>query len=187
MFGASGVFAELQSALNKIWNVQPRESNIASLIKAHSFAFGMVLAVGFLLLVSLVVSAALAALGKFTSEILPLPEFVMMATMNFIVSFAGVSLLFALLFKYVSDAKIRWQDVWEGGDRDRPALHHWEISDRDLSGESCGWFGVRRRRVAHRDRPMGLLFCDDFPFRRGVYARTRSQPAHKESKLSPEW
>lgn len=113
LFGASGVFAELQSALNKIWNVQPRESNIASLIKAHSFAFGMVLAVGFLLLVSLVVSAALAALGKFTSEILPLPEFVM-ATMNFIVSFAGVSLLFALLFKYVPDAKIRWQDVWEG-------------------------------------------------------------------------
>lgn len=114
LFGASGVFAELQSALNKIWNVQPtRESNIVSLVKARSFAFGMVLAVGFLLLVSLVVSAALAALGKFTSEVLPLPEFVM-ATMNFIVSFAGVSLLFALLFKYVPDAKIRWQDVWEG-------------------------------------------------------------------------
>lgn len=114
LFGASGVFAELQTALNRIWNVPPTsESNIVSLIKAHSFAFGMVLAVGFLLLVSLVVSAALAALGKFTSEILPLPEFVM-TTMNFIVSFAGVSLLFALLFKYVPDAKIRWQDVWEG-------------------------------------------------------------------------
>jgi membrane protein len=114
LFGASGVFAELQSALNKIWDVKPTsESNIVSLIKARSFAFGMVLAVGFLLLVSLIVSAALAALGKFAGEILPLPELVM-ATMNFIVSFAGVSVLFALLFKYVPNATIHWIDVWEG-------------------------------------------------------------------------
>lgn len=114
LFGASGVFAELQSALNKIWGVKPApESNILSLIRARSFSFGMVLAVGFLLLISLVVSAALAALGKFAGEILPLPELVM-ATLNFVVSFAGVSILFALLFKYVPDAKIRWQDVWEG-------------------------------------------------------------------------
>ena len=114
LFGASGVFAELQSALNKIWDVNPAsESNIVSLIKARSFSFGLVLAVGFLLLVSLIVSAALAALGKFAGEILPLPEFVM-GTMNFIVSFAGVSALFALLFKYVPNAKIHWADVWEG-------------------------------------------------------------------------
>lgn len=114
LFGASGVFAELRSALNQIWDVRPtRQSSLVSLIRAHSFAFGMVLAVGFLLLVSLIASAALAALGKFASEILPVPESVMV-TMNFIVSFAGVSVLFALLFKYVPDAKIRWRDVWEG-------------------------------------------------------------------------
>lgn len=114
LFGASGVFAELQSALNKIWEVEPTPgSNIVSLIKARSFAFGMVLAVGFLLLVSLIVSAALAALGTFADEVLPLPEWVM-ATMNFIVSFVGVSVLFALLFKYVPNAKIHWRDVWGG-------------------------------------------------------------------------
>lgn len=73
----------------------------------------MVLAVGFLLLVSLIVSAALAALGTFADEVLPLPEWVM-ATMNFIVSFVGVSVLFALLFKYVPNAKIHWRDVWGG-------------------------------------------------------------------------
>ena len=114
LFGASGVFAELQSALNKIWEVKPgSESNIANLIKARSFSFGMVLAVGFLLVVSLVVSAALAALGKLADEVLPVPESVL-ATMNFIVSFAGIAGLFALLFKYVPDAKIPWKDVWVG-------------------------------------------------------------------------
>lgn len=112
LFGASGVFAELQSALNKIWEVKSTfGGNIVSLIKARSFAFGMVLAVGFLLLVSLIVSAALAALGTFADEVLPLPEWVMI-TMNFIVSFVGVSVLFALLFKYMPNAKIHWKDVW---------------------------------------------------------------------------
>lgn len=114
LFGASGVFAELQSALNKIWDVRRnREGNLLSLIGVYAFAFGMTLAVGFLLLVSLVVSAVLAALGRFAGEILPVPESVM-ATLNFLVSFSGISVLFALLFKYVPDIKIRWRDVWEG-------------------------------------------------------------------------
>lgn len=114
LFGASGVFAELQSALNKIWDVRRnREGNLMSLIGVYAFAFGMTLAVGFLLLVSLVVSAVLAALGRFAGEILPVPESVM-ATLNFLVSFSGISVLFALLFKYVPDIKIRWRDVWEG-------------------------------------------------------------------------
>lgn len=114
LFGASGVFAELQSALNKIWDVRrDREGNILSLIGVYAFAFGMTVAVGFLLLVSLVVSAVLAALGRFAGEILPVPESVM-ATLNFLVSFSGISVLFALLFKYVPDIKIRWRDVWEG-------------------------------------------------------------------------
>ena len=73
----------------------------------------MVLAIGFLLLVSLVISAALAVLGKFLGGTLPLPEFVLGA-MNFIVSFAGISVLFALIFKFVPETKIAWKDVWVG-------------------------------------------------------------------------
>jgi membrane protein len=114
LVGASGAFSELQCALNKIWDVQPKDgSDVASLIKARLFSFGMVLAVGFLLLVSLVITAGLAVLGKFFDEILPMPE-LLMHTINFAVSFGGISALFALIFKYVPEAKIDWKDVWEG-------------------------------------------------------------------------
>jgi membrane protein len=114
LVGASGAFSELQSALNKIWDVQPKKgSGVASLIKSRLFSFGMVLAVGFLLLVSLVITAALAVVGRFFGEILPMPE-PLMQTINFAVSFAGISALFALIFKYVPDARIKWRDVWEG-------------------------------------------------------------------------
>ncbi len=114
LVGASGAFSELQSALNKIWDVQPKQgSGVANVIKARLFSFGMVLAVCFLLLVSLVITAALALLGKFFGEILPMPE-PLMHTINFVVSFAGISALFALIFKYVPEARIEWIDVWEG-------------------------------------------------------------------------
>jgi membrane protein len=117
LIGASGAFSELQSALNKIWGVQPKDgsgvASLISLIRARLFSFGMVLAVGFLLLVSLVITAVLAVLGKFFGEILPMPE-VLMHTINFVVSFAGISALFALIFKYVPEARIEWKDVWEG-------------------------------------------------------------------------
>jgi membrane protein len=73
----------------------------------------MVLAVGFLLLVSLVISAALAALGKFFDGFLPLPEFALSA-INFVVSLVGIALLFALIFRYVPETKIAWKDVWIG-------------------------------------------------------------------------
>jgi len=113
LVGASGAFSELQSALNKIWDVQPNNgSAVASLIKARLFSFGMVLAVSFLLLVSLVVTAGLAVVGKFFGEILPMP--VLMHAINFLISFVGISALFALIFKYVPEAKIEWKDVWEG-------------------------------------------------------------------------
>jgi membrane protein len=114
LVGASGAFSELQSALNKIWDVHPKKgSSVASLIKSRLFSFGMVLAVGFFLLVSLVITAGLAVLGRFFGEILPMPELLMQAV-NFAVSFAGISALFALIFKYVPDASVKWRDVWEG-------------------------------------------------------------------------
>ncbi|GAC1661504.1 MAG: YihY/virulence factor BrkB family protein [Candidatus Dormibacteraceae bacterium] len=114
LFGASGAFSELHSALNKIWNVQPQAgSGVASLIRSQLLSFGMVLGVGFLLLVSLVITTALAVVGRFFGEILPLPEPVL-HTLNFAISFAAIAALFALIFKYVPDARIRWRDVWEG-------------------------------------------------------------------------
>ena len=114
LFGASGVFGELQDALNKMWNVKPRdEGGVWTTIKQRFFSFGMVLAVGFLLLVSLAISAALSAFGKFFSGLLPMPEFVLGAV-NFVVSLAGVTVLFALIFRYVPEMKVPWREVWIG-------------------------------------------------------------------------
>jgi membrane protein len=114
LFGASGVFGELRSALNKMWDVRPANaSGIWGTIREHFASFGMVLAVGFLLLVSLVINAALAAVGKFFGGFLPAPEPVLHA-IDFAISVAGAAVLFALIFKYVPETTIDWKDVWIG-------------------------------------------------------------------------
>jgi membrane protein len=112
--GASSVFGELQSALNKIWDVQPAaESGLVSLIKSRLLSFALVLGFGFLLLVSLVFSAALAAFGHLFSAHLALPT-AMLAATNALVSFVGIFVLIALVLKYVPDVRLRWRDVWPG-------------------------------------------------------------------------
>jgi membrane protein len=114
LFGAAGVFGQLQDALNTMWEVKPKEGRgILGIIKDRFVSFGMVLGIGFLLLVSLVISAGLAALGNFLVGLLPAYE-IIMQIISFVVSFAVISLLFALLFKYLPDAKVAWGDVWLG-------------------------------------------------------------------------
>jgi len=114
LFGASGVFGELRSALHKMWDVKSLNgASFVSTLKDHLFSFGMVLAVGFLLMVSLVITAVLAAFGKFFSGLLPMPEF-LLATINFVVSVAGTTGLFALIFRYVPETEIPWRVVTIG-------------------------------------------------------------------------
>ena len=114
LIGASGVFAQLQDALNTVWNVKAKpKGGIWLFIRKRLLSFGMVLVIGFLLLVSLIVSAVLAGISKL--EISPLPGFTpLWQFLNFGVSFGFISLLFALIYKYLPDAKIRWKDVWVG-------------------------------------------------------------------------
>jgi membrane protein len=114
LFGASGVFTELRSALNVIWEVKPAEtSGIVGLLRERFFSFGMVLSIGFLLLVSLVLSTVLAAIGKFFGGLLPVPSAVL-EVVNFVVSYIGVAALFGLIFRFVPEAKVRWNNVWLG-------------------------------------------------------------------------
>ncbi len=115
LFGASGVFTELQDALNLMWDVKPKEGGgVMSIIKQRIFSFGMVLSIGFLLLVSLMVSTALAFVGHAFGQIFPLPNFFLHA-INFAVSFLVVTVLFSLMFRYVPAAKISWRDALLGG------------------------------------------------------------------------
>jgi membrane protein len=115
LFGASGAFGELQAALNRIWNVKPAAGRgVWGIIKSRFFSFTMVLGTGFLLLVSLVVSAGLAALAEFDLGFaLPgLATFWQLVNQG--VGFGVITLLFAILFKFVPETQVDWRDVWVG-------------------------------------------------------------------------
>jgi membrane protein len=114
LFGASGVFTELQAALNIMWDAPKNQSSgLMSLIRQRLFSFGMVLSVGFLLLVSLLLSSALAFLEHSFGQALPLPAFVLQ-TLNFALSFIVVATVFALMFKYLPDVAVAWRNVIVG-------------------------------------------------------------------------
>ena len=114
LFGASGVFGELRSALNTIWDADPKvHAGIWGMLRERVFSFGMVFSVGFVLLVSLVASAGLAAMTKFFAGLLPLPPFLLAST-NFLVSFVGIAVLFALILKYVPETRVEWDEVRMG-------------------------------------------------------------------------
>lgn len=115
LFGASGVFAELQDALNTVWEVESKpELGITDFIRKRFLSFAMILGIGFLLLVSLVISATLSGINHYASNLL-LPNFAFFwQLVNFFVSFGVITLLFATMYKVLPDVKIAWSDVWIG-------------------------------------------------------------------------
>lgn len=114
LLGATGVFVELQDALNSIWGVRRKEGGGVRLwLKNRLLSLAMVAAIGFLLLVSLLVSAGLSALGGMLSRLLPAEE-TLWAVINFLLSLAIITLLFAMIFKVLPDVTIAWRDVWVG-------------------------------------------------------------------------
>lgn len=114
LFGAGGVVGQLQTSLNKMWEVTPKPGQgIWGFLRQRFFSFAMVLAIGFLLLVSLVVTAVLSSFTSMLSSFLGDATFVAHA-IDILVSFGFVTLLFALIYKYVPDVEIQWRDVWVG-------------------------------------------------------------------------
>ncbi len=114
LFGASTVFAELKDSLNIIWGVIVKPGRpFLTLMHDRFFSFSIVLAIGFLLLVSLVISVLLALLGNYMSVRFELPSAVWQAW-DFIISFIVVTSLFALIFKLLPNVRLRWRDVWLG-------------------------------------------------------------------------
>ena len=114
LFGASGVFNEMQDALNEIWGIDTTaKTGIWNMIKSRFLSFGMVLGIGFLLLVSLLLSAFLAGVAKYVSGLLPVPEAVLHVA-DILFSIFLITVLFAMIFKILPDVKIPWSDVWVG-------------------------------------------------------------------------
>jgi membrane protein len=114
LLGASGVFGQLQDALDTIWEVEPRhDRGLLGVLRARFFSFTMVLGTGFLLLVSLLLSAALAAVGAYAEALLPGGALLWQAV-HALASLAVVTAIFALIYRVVPDAEIAWRDVWIG-------------------------------------------------------------------------
>ena len=113
--GATGAFLELQTAINGIWRVKPKEGGhwLKELVMQRLISFGLVIGVGFLLLVSLLVSAALAALHRYMGVTFPgLAELWQAA--NVLVSFGIITVLFAMIYRILPDRDLAWRDVWVG-------------------------------------------------------------------------
>ena len=114
LVGASGVFGELQYALDTIWGVKPKpQRGIMGMIRDRLFSFSLVVGVAFVLLVSLVVSTVLSGMGRFMADSLP-GGAVVWQILNIVVSLGVITVLFATIFKVVPDVEIRWRDVWVG-------------------------------------------------------------------------
>lgn len=114
IFGAGGVFGQLQDALNTIWEVQAKPGKgIITFLRNRFLSLSMVLGLGFLLLVSMVITTILEAVATSAGSYLPIPDWAL-ATASSLLSFVVVSIFFVMVFKFLPDVKIGWRNVWVG-------------------------------------------------------------------------
>jgi membrane protein len=116
LIGATGVFAEFQIALNNTWQVKldTTKSGIWNIIRVRLFSFGLIVSIAFLLIVSLVISALISAFGDWLTGHFSDSFLLILQVLNIGLSFFILSILFALMFKFLPDAKIKWKHVWIG-------------------------------------------------------------------------
>ncbi|WP_242926458.1 YihY/virulence factor BrkB family protein [Pontibacter vulgaris] len=115
IFAATTFFATLQESLNSVWNLKVKPSNgIVKMLQVRVFSFGIVLSIALLMLLSLVISAVIAILSDFLAQLIPGVGVFFIKLADFVVSVGIITALFALIYKYLPDATIRWKDIWIG-------------------------------------------------------------------------
>jgi membrane protein len=115
VLGAAGVFASLQDALNTIWHAEPPKVPLWNAVRDRIASIGMLLVIGFLLLVTTAINAAIAYVSTYVARALPFPGAGwVFGLVNVLISLVLIALLFALMFKYLPDTAIAWRDVWTG-------------------------------------------------------------------------
>ncbi|WP_034256582.1 YihY/virulence factor BrkB family protein [Adhaeribacter aquaticus] len=115
IFAATTFFITLQDSLNSIWNVRAKPTNnIVKILKDRFLSFGLILSIALLMLVSLLISAILTLFTDYLQQTFPTIAIIFIHILNIIVSLAFITFLFALIYKYLPDAIIRWKDVWVG-------------------------------------------------------------------------
>ncbi|WP_334113386.1 YihY/virulence factor BrkB family protein [Paucihalobacter sp.] len=114
LFAATGVFFQLKKTMNQIWSVAAKKSNFLRMLIDRLISFGMVLVIGFLLLISLVISALLSVFKEYIEQISESITLILVDFLNFVISFLILTTLFAALFKLLPDVKIRWKITYIG-------------------------------------------------------------------------
>lgn len=114
IFGATGVFFHLKAAMNEIWNVAAKKNNVKRVVINRVISLGMVFVVGLLLLIALIISAVLTALTDYLAAIAPRITTLLLKILEFLLSFLTITSLFAAIFKWLPDVKVRWKTVYMG-------------------------------------------------------------------------
>jgi YihY family inner membrane protein len=176
LFSASSVFGQLQTALDTIWRVPEAEkrkqqaNGVWSFVRSRLLTFGMVLGLAFLVTVSLLLSTALSALGKWWGPFFGQWE-TLAHVLDIVVNFGVLTVVFGAIYKLMPGAHIQWRDVWVGG----AALRRRQVPDRPLPRQGRRRLELRRIRL-DRDRDgVDLLFGADLPPRRGVHLGVRAR------------
>jgi membrane protein len=116
MVGSTAVFVQIQRSLNLIWEVKAKpKKQWLSFLQSRLLSFGIVISIGFLLIISLVATSIIALLGNWLKAHMPDFAVIFLQAVNLVISFALLSVFFGLMFKYLPDAEIKWRDVWIGG------------------------------------------------------------------------
>lgn len=116
VFSATGVFSEIQSSINLIWNLKtkPKKGGILKMLKTRFLSFSLIISLGFIALVSLLINTVVDALSERLMRFLPKETVIVGYVVNLAVTLLAIGLLFAIVFKFLPDAKIKWKDVWVG-------------------------------------------------------------------------
>lgn len=115
VFGATTIFFQLQKSLNSVWEIEPAPSKaILKFILDRTNSLGMILVLGFLLLITMILSSMVSIFNNFITQTLGLETYLLMETVNYAISFLLVVILFAFMFKVLPDINIRWKSVWVG-------------------------------------------------------------------------
>jgi YihY family inner membrane protein len=175
LIGSTAVFTQLQDAMNTILGVTPKPRRyITEMVRSRVISFAMVAGITFLLLVSLIISATLSAIGAYFKSILPGTE-LLWQSVDFLVSFAVTTALFAMMYKVLPDVKIAYRDVWIGRCCNRRSVQYRKNSDWLLSGPQHLRIRVRGRRVHHGASGVGVLLLSGGLIGSRIYSGVRQQ------------
>ena len=162
---ASGVFGEMQAALNSIWKTKPQETTVSRLIRARVISLGLVAALGFLLIVSLVISAGLTAFGDYLDTVLPMGKLFLPA-LNFVVSLVLFAVLFGAIYKVLPDRSLEWNDVVTGALTTSLPLQYREITHWMVYWQQRNRLELRRCRRPYCAVAVGVLLGSNIFARR---------------------